>query len=84
MSRAGGSAKLKPGWPHANHHQAPWVGIDDSPFLYRSGAAVVACHDQFGVRETALLLEAVRDPAAFALNYPVGGRPTPLKGPGAA
>lgn len=49
----------------------PWIGIDDFPELYCPGAAVVACHDQFAERETALLLEAHLDHEAFAKKYPV-------------
>lgn len=48
-----------------------WIGIDDYPSLYKTGDAVVACQDQFDERETALLLEATKDPHAFAKKYPV-------------
>lgn len=48
-----------------------WVGIDDFPALYKPGDAVVACHDCFSQRETSLLLDAIMDPADFALRHPV-------------
>lgn len=49
----------------------PWIGIDDNLELYRPGAAVVHCHDEFGAREAALLVEAVANPVAYAQRYPV-------------
>ena len=49
----------------------PWIGVDDYPQLYKEGATVVACCDQFAERETQLLLEATKDPKAFAQKYPV-------------
>lgn len=52
---------------------APWVGVDDYPELYGPGCAVVACQDKFDHHEHALLVEAVRDPAAFALKHPCRG-----------
>ena len=48
-----------------------WVGVDDFPSLYQPGAAVVACQDQFAELESQLLIEALRDPAGFALAHPV-------------
>jgi hypothetical protein len=47
-----------------------WVGVDDIPEMYGPGACVVACHDEFGPRERALLLEAAANPAAYALKHP--------------
>ena len=50
-----------------------WIGIDDHAPLYLPGATVVQCNDGFGDRETALLLEAARDPEGYAIRYPVRG-----------
>lgn len=59
-------------WLDANGRTGePWIGIDDFPELYCPGATVVACHDEFGDRETALLIEASQDPQAYAIKYPV-------------
>jgi hypothetical protein len=59
-------------WLEANNRQGePWIGVDDYPELYDAGATVVCCHDKFDDRETALLLEAVADPVAYAEKYPV-------------
>ena len=48
---------------------ARWIGIDDYPELYGEGV-VVACNDEFGAREKALLLAAVADPAVFMKENP--------------
>jgi hypothetical protein len=63
-------------WLKENGRQGdPWIGIDDYPQLYRPGAAVVVCHDGFRERETALLVEAAKDPARFAERHPVSRKP---------
>lgn len=59
-------------WLAANgQDEAAWVAIDDCPFLYLPGAAVVATPDRFGDREASLLDAALTNPKAFAGNYPV-------------
>lgn len=60
-----------------NLEDAPWVGIDDFTEGYDPTTlntevepALVWCHDQFEDREAQLLLKAIQDPKAFALENP--------------
>lgn len=59
-------------WLTAHRPNSQWVGIDDMPDLYNTDAAVVACADHFRERESTMLVEAVRDPIAYAQQYPHG------------
>lgn len=59
-------------WLRDHRPHSQWVGIDDMPDLYEKDVAVVACADQFCEREMGLLVEAVRDPIAYAQQYPHG------------
>lgn len=52
---------------------APWIAVDDTPFLFRPGATVVIVPDVFGDVEAARLDEALRDPAAYARQWPLKG-----------
>lgn len=64
-------------WMKENKREGErWIALDDYPFLFKPGAVVVACHDRFHDRETALFEEALLDISAFAARYPV---PTPFK-----
>jgi hypothetical protein len=61
-------------WLAANgQSDAPWVAVDDTPFLFFPGAAVVVIPDFFGDAEAERLDEALRDPKAYAHTWPLKG-----------
>lgn len=60
----------------SNNEDAQWIGVDDYVQLFKSNdpsiePTVVMCMDKFDEREHELLLKAIKDPVAYAQEYPV-------------